>query len=410
MNNETHPASLSAAAKIFACAAIFAGTVMGLAGIDLVLPSVPEFPDIFDTSTAASQMILAAFVAGNMIGLISFGSLAAHFGRRKLFIASLFGYGLVSFGAAYSPSIEALIGTRFLQGLFASGSAVLAPGLIRHLFSELGAVRALSAMGSIESLVPGLAPIAGAWLHSQYGWTASFLLTSLLIGAIFLVVILRPNLLPHIGTKSNMQPGSYKNLIKNTVYLRYAMGHALVLGGLLTFVFTAPAVIVKTMNGSISDFIYMQVVGVSCFIVASNVAGNIVKRWGAEKVIDAGNIIAVIGALGLLAYAIWGRNDPADLKYIFWLLNVGLGLRGGAGFVQALKAAHDDDDRASALMLVAVTGLSAAMTAFVAPFIGLGLIALTIATCLIILPVLLLMIFIEPLEKTPQKTPQATGE
>lgn len=390
----------------FAFATIVAGTVMGLAGIDLVLPSVPDFPHIFDTSTATAQLVLAAFVAGNMIGLISFGSLAARMGRRRLFVGSLFGYGLASLAGAYSPSVETLIGVRLLQGIFASGSAVLAPGLIRHLFSELGSVRALSAMGSIEALVPGLAPIAGAWLHIHYGWTASFLLTAALVGVVSLTVILKPKLLPHIGTKANLKPGSYINLVKNATYLRYSLGHALVLGGLLTFVFSAPAVIIKTMDGTISDFIAMQIVGVSVFILTANISGNFVKRFGAEHVINAGNIVAAIGAMLLLAYALWGRGNPADLKYLFWVLNMGLGLRGGPGFLQALKAAHDDDDRASALMLMAVTGLAAAATALVAPFIQLGLTALTTATCLIIWPVLLLMIFIDPLE--PEK--MATGE
>jgi MFS transporter, DHA1 family, multidrug resistance protein len=402
--NDKAPTTTSTNTKLFACATIIAGTVMGLAGIDLVLPSVPNFPTLFNTSTTAAQMVLAAFVAGNMVGLITFGSLAARIGRRRLFIGSLVAYGLASLAAAYSTSIDSLIGIRLLQGIFASGSAVLAPGLIRNLFSELGSVRALSAMGSIEALVPGLAPIAGAWLHAGYGWTASFLLTALLVGAISLTVILRPRLLPSIGTKANMKPGSYKKLIKNAIYLRYSLGHALVLGGLLTFVFSAPAVIIKTMGGTISDFITMQMVGVSVFILAANISGNFVKRWGAENVINAGNIVSAVGALILLTYALWGRNNPADLKYLFWVLNMGLGLRGGPGFLQALKAAHDDDDRASALMLVAVTGLAALSTALVAPFLGMGLLALTIATCLIIFPVLLLMIFIDRLEPLTKPT------
>jgi len=384
--------------KLFAFATIVAGTILGLAGIDLVLPSVPDFPDLFDTTTARSQFVLAAFVAGNMIGLISFGSLAAHFGRRRLFISSLLGYAVISYCAAYSPSIEVLTGVRFLQGIAASGAAVIAPGLIRHLFSPLGAVRAISAMGSIESLIPGLAPIAGAWLHVRYGWNASFLLTSILVGLICLLVILRPKLLPHIGTKANLKPGSYLNLLRNKSYLRYALGHAAVLGGLLTFVFSAPAVITKTMGGTIDDFINMQMLGISFFIVSANFAGSMVKRFGTEAVIMLGTVVCVIGALTPLVYALYGSNNPGHLMYLFWILNMGLGIRGGPGFLQALVAAHDDDDRAAALMLVAVTGLAAASTAAVAPFIELGLTALAIATCLIVLPALLLMMFIKPFE------------
>lgn len=400
----------NSATAIVAFITIVAGTSMGLAGIDLVLPSIPDFPALFNTNTTLSQYVMAAFVAGNMVGLIGFGSLAAHYGRRRLFILSLMGYGILSALAAYSSQIEPLIAIRFFQGMFAAGSAVIAPGLIRNLFSELGAVRALGAMGSIEALVPGLAPLAGAWLHVRYGWTASFLVTAALIGLICLTVIIRPRLLPSIGVKGEKNSGSYGALFKNTTYVRYALGHALVLGGLLTYVFTAPAIIVNTMGGSISDFIYMQMVGVSAFILFANLSGSLVKRWGAEAVINLGNVLSSLGAVILLLYALYGRNDPDDLKYLFWVLNMGLGLRGGPGFVQALKAARDDDDRASALMLVAVTAITATMTAIVAPFIPLGLIALTSATCLIILPVLLLMIFIEPLDEAAPAAAPTAGE
>jgi len=401
MNNAIKAEKSPNVSRMFAFVAIVAGTVLGLAGIDLVLPSVPEFPELFDTTTTLSQLVLAAFVAGNMIGLITFGSLAVRFGRRRLFIGSLFFYAGFSFAAGYSPSIETLVAVRFLQGIAASGAAVIAPGLIRHLFSELGAVRAISAMGSIEALVPGLAPIAGAWLHQSYGWTASFFLTSLLVGIICAIVVVRPKLLPHIGTKANLKPGSYLSLTRNKFYLRYALSHAAVLGGLLTFVFTAPAVIIKTMDGSIADFINMQMVGVGFFIVFANFSGSLVKRWGTETTVMLGTIVSAFGALALLGYALFGNNKPGDLIFLFWILNTGLGIRGGPGFLQALVAAQDDDDRAAALMLVAVTALAAAATAAVAPFIGYGLPALTFATCLIILPALLLMLFIKPYRVPP---------
>jgi len=386
---------------ILACIVIVSGTVLLLSGIDLVLPSVPDMPEIFGTTIARTQLVLAAFVGGSTIGLLMFGSLSAHYGRRKLFIASMFSYMIFTFLATLSPNIWVLILLRFLQGATAAGTAVLAPGLIRGLFSELGAMRALSAMGSVEALVPGLAPIAGAWLHVRYGWTASFTITATLVAIICAIVIIRPTLIPSVGTKSSMAPGGYKRLLKNNTYLRYAMGHALVLGSLLTFVFTAPAMIVETMGGTIQNFIYMQMVGVGCFIFFANLSGNLVKHWGAEAVIMAGTIISVIGGFILFAYSLIGTNNPEHLMYMFWVLNTGLGLRGGTGFVMALASADGDDDRASAILLVSVTAIAAIATAIVAPFIQYGLIALTSATCLIILPALILMLTIKPLASKP---------
>ena len=66
------------------------------------------------------------------------------------------------------------VGLSDVQGAAASAAAVFAPGMIRLLFDGGRAVRALGLLGSIESLVPALAPIAGAWLLAGFGWRASF--------------------------------------------------------------------------------------------------------------------------------------------------------------------------------------------------------------------------------------------
>ena len=390
--------NMSKLSVITACTVVISATVLGLMGIDLVLPAVPDMPDIFSTTTAKSQLVLALYVAGSAAGLLLFGSLGSVIGRRKLFIIALAIFAALSGLAATMTSIESLIVVRFFQGTAASGAAVLAPGLIRSMFSELGAIRAIAAMGSIESLAPGLAPILGAWIYARNGWEASFTLTAILAGMLTLVLLLRPKLLPRMGVAENDTPGRYIDIIRNTTFLRYALSHAFVLGGLLTFVFTVPAVIIQTMDGTIQDFIYMQMVGVSTFIIFSNLSGHFVKWVGVERVITLGSVIAAIGGFALLAYAFFGPNDPTHLKYVFWILNTGLGVRGGPGFVRALMAAGGDDDRASALMILFITGCAAGGTAIAAPFIPGGLLPLTAFVAGIILLALLLIWFLPPMK------------
>lgn len=394
---------------LLACGAIIAGTVLGLSAIDLVLPSVPFMPQIFGTNQATAQLVLAAFVAGSTVGLLLFGTLASHYGRRRLFIWSLAAFGALSLGAIYITDIWGLIVLRLLQGAAASGAAVLAPGLIRALFSELGAMRAIGAMGSIEALVPGLAPIAGAWLHRTYDWKASFTVTGTLAVAICVIVFTVPWLIPSIGSKKGDTPSSYWKVLSNITFLRYGMSHALILGGLLTYVFTAPAVIIQTMGGDIDDFILMQFIGVCFFILSANLSGSLVKRFGTERVITAGTITAVVGALALFGYGLSGLNDPAHLAGIFWILNTGLGIRGGPGFVRALSATHGDDERASALIILSVTTIAAIGTALVAPFIQMGLTALTIAVLVIIFPAIILIAAIKPMEDTVERHAPAAG-
>ena len=53
-----------AAAPKLAFGLLVLGTVLGLAGTDLILPAVPALPETLGGTQAVAQLVLAAFVAG----------------------------------------------------------------------------------------------------------------------------------------------------------------------------------------------------------------------------------------------------------------------------------------------------------------------------------------------------------
>jgi len=98
---------------------------------------------VFSASEATAQMVLAAYVGGSALGLLLFGHLADHFDRKTLMVAALAAFAATSLAGAFAPDVAVLIGLRFLQGIAASAAPVFAPGVIRQLFSEKTAVRAV---------------------------------------------------------------------------------------------------------------------------------------------------------------------------------------------------------------------------------------------------------------------------
>lgn len=98
-------------------------------------------------------------------------------------------------------------------------------------------------------------------------------------------------------------PGTYVQLLKNAVYLRYALSQALAVGGLITFVFGAPSVIILSMGGNLNDFILMQMLNVGGYIIAANISPGLAERFSHEKVILAGTLMAL--AQRLRAIGIW---------------------------------------------------------------------------------------------------------
>jgi MFS transporter, DHA1 family, multidrug resistance protein len=363
------PVPLSAPALAFAL--LILGTTLGIAGTDLILPAIPTLPDTLGGSQAVAQLVLAAFVAGGCVGLILYGELGAHFDQRNLLVWSFMAYALISLGCILAPSLTVLVGLRFLQGLTGSAAAVFAPGMIRAMFSEARAVRALGFMGSVESLVPALAPVVGVWLLVAFGWKSSFLL----IGVLSLFVAALVGALRHRmpAPDPTRGAGGYLRLAVNPVFLRYALSQAFTLGGLLIFVFGAPAMITKGLGGTLNDFIIMQVAGIAIFIIGSNLAGRLADMFGVEPMIWFGTALSAAGMLSLLVYGLLGGNHPIALAILFAPVNAGLGFRGPPGFYRAIVAAGGDDARGAALVLLAILMTTALGTAAAAPFVTQGI-------------------------------------
>jgi DHA1 family bicyclomycin/chloramphenicol resistance-like MFS transporter len=363
----------------FMFALIVAGTIVGLAGIDLVLPAVPGLPNAISGTLEQAQFVLAAFAGGIALGLLFFGELGARFDQRRLLIVALIGYGVFSALASMANAINELSLYRIAQGFMASAPAVFAPGMIRVLFKEREALRALGLMSSIESVVPALAPVLGAWLLMYFDWRVSFFITAALAIALSFVWLIVPGMKKAIV--SSRSSTGYGPLFRSGSFLRYALSQAFTLGGLLIFVFGAPTVITITMNGSLADFVTMQIIGISLFIVATNTAHAVVARFGTEITILSGSALAACGSIAVLVYGLIDGSNPKMLWLLFAFVNLGLGIRSPPGFYQAVVAAGDNDSRGAAVVILLVFLTTAVGTALVAPMITGGLVPLAAMGC-----------------------------
>ncbi|MEL6259258.1 MAG: MFS transporter, partial [Pseudomonadota bacterium] len=256
--SQTETQSISRGAAFGICTLLVLASLLSFAGTDLVLPAIPTLPEVLGGSPATAQFVVATYIAGFAIGLLIFGALGRRFRKRTLLIVALGGFALMSAAAALVSNVELLIVIRFFQGALSAAPAAYGPGIIKALFSERGATQAIGVLGSVESLAPAIGPIIGAWLLGLGGWRLSFLVTAVGAGLAALAFTASLGALP---ASQSAGRGSYLALLRSPVYLRYALSQAFVVGGLLSFVFGAPAVIVRVMEGELEHFIAMQVAG-----------------------------------------------------------------------------------------------------------------------------------------------------
>lgn len=347
-------------------------TLLGIAGTDLVLPAIPSLPQAFESSIEKAQMVLAAYAVGTLVGLITFGELGARHDPRRLLVWSLGLFAAVSIAAAFAPSMEWLIALRLAQGALGAGPAVFAPGFIKGIFPEERAAAAIGRLGSIEALAPALAPIVGAYLLTLGGWEVSFFLLGGLGLVLTVVLTVFAGSFPtRAGAVERHQ--TYWTILASRRFLRYAVSQALSLGGLLVFVFGAPAVLTGPLGHSVRAFVVLQVVGIAAFIVGANLSSRLAQRFGTERIILVGTAL-LAAAFGLiLVYALAGGTELAVVIGVWIFVNLGFGIRGPVGFHQAIVAAEGDHSRAAALVVAGILLTAAAGTALLAPFIQQGL-------------------------------------
>ncbi|MCX5494396.1 MFS transporter [Kaistia dalseonensis] len=357
---------------------IASGTVLGIAGTDLVLPAVPSLPLQLGGSVETAQFVLAAYAFGTLIGLLIFGELGARLDPCKLFMASLALFGAASLAASASPSIEWLIALRFAQGAFGAGPAVFAPGFIQGLYAQDKAASALGRLGSIESLAPALAPIAGAYLLELGGWRLSFVLLAVLSVLIGTAVFSQRRQFPR-PTRVPHGHHSYLAILRNREFISYASSQALSLGGLLVFVFGAPAVLTGPLGKGIAAFVVLQVFGIAAFILAANSSAWVARTFGTLRTIRFGTAIMPLAFLAILVYALGDGSSLYVLVPIWMAVNLGFGIRGPIGFHRAITTARGDHSRAAAIIVAAILGIAGLGTTLVAPYIAVGLWPLAIA-------------------------------
>jgi EmrB/QacA subfamily drug resistance transporter len=153
---------------------------MDLLDTTIVNVAIPSIRSDLSATYASIEWVISGYLLTFAVLLITGGRLGDLFGRRRVFIAGVAGFGLTSLVSGLAPSIETLIAARLLQGVAA---AIMIPQILAMVQVNFPRDEQQKAV-AIYSALAGVATMSGPMLAGvllrfdplDLGWRAIFLL------------------------------------------------------------------------------------------------------------------------------------------------------------------------------------------------------------------------------------------
>lgn len=303
---------------------------VGPLAIDMYLPALPGIGTDLNSGIAATQMTLTAFFLAFGVFQMGYGPLSDQFGRKLPLYVGLGIFCIGSLACALAPSIEWLVGARFLQGIGAASVTVLPRAIVRDMFTGYAATRLMAMIMLVISVSPMMAPLLGTFFLALGDWHLIFVFLAVFaLACIVMSRFMLPETLPveqRVPLRPQSMASGLKILIKDPMF----MGLSLIAGcGMASFfVFIASASFVYTSHYGLSQLQFSLAFAVNAigFFTSSQLAAGLGQRLGANRLVSLAVSGFVIVEAVLLALVYSGHDQLWVIMAGLFLGNACLGL------------------------------------------------------------------------------------
>lgn len=279
-------------------------TIFGPISLDLYLPVLPDLAADLATTTSAAQLTVTACLLGLAVGQVVAGPLSDRYGRRRPMLIGVSGFILASVLCAVSPSIEFLIGARFLQGLTGAAGIVIARASGRDLYAAGRLVRFYARLTVIAAVAAVIGPVLGGQLARFTSWRGVFLFLAAL--GLLILGILLPVFRESLTVRHRAAPGlrhlakAYRTLLADRMFLGVVLSGGFVAVALFGYLSGATFVLQEVYGFSPQAYALAYGVNSTGFMLFGFLSGRVSERWSETGVFAVGLGLMVLGASGLL--------------------------------------------------------------------------------------------------------------
>ncbi len=308
-------------------------SALGPFAIDTYLPSFQLMATELKASELQVQQTLTVYLIAFGVMNLFHGAISDSVGRKPVILVVLGLFGLASFGASFSGSIQELWLWRILQGMSGGVGLTVGRAMIRDSVEGADAQRLMSYSTMMFSLAPAVAPIVGGWIALSYGWRAVFVFLGVYAWLIALCCCL---FLPETLQASERQPlairplfSAYGRFFSSKQFWRVAGSQTLNFQGFFIYILAAPALILGLLKLGPSDFYWLFIPATLGTLVGAAGSARAAGRRNPKQMIQlgfkvmlaaasSGVVVAVLFEMGWLD--ILGRHLGVSIKPMPWLV------------------------------------------------------------------------------------------
>ena len=279
-------------------------SAFGPLAIDFYLPAFPAMAFAFGTDEKHIQLTLAAYFLGLSLGQLAYGPVADRFGRRVPLLTGVALFTVASLACAYAPSLEWLIGARFVQALGGCAGMVISRAVVSDKCDAVGSAKGFSQLMLLMGLAPILAPMLGGLLVNLYGWQSIFIgLTLFSALAATAVALWLPESLPDHVPRQPLSGAlrQYGRLLKDSVYLGHALTGGIAIAGMFAYIAGSPFVFIKLYGVPAEHFGWLFGTNAAGFILVAQVNARLLSKRGPAFLLARAVWVYWIAGLSLLA-------------------------------------------------------------------------------------------------------------
>ena len=255
--------------------------------IDIMLPGLQEMGASLGVDNENHrQYVISAYFAGMAAALLPYGPASDRFGRRAPVLFGLGIYVFAALAAAFSPSFETMLVLRFIQGVGAASTRVIAVSMVRDRFGGRQMAETMSLIFMVFMVIPVVAPSIGQVMMLAGDWRFIFIAMGLIGAVIAAWAALR---MPETLHPQDRRPftlasigKAFATVLTNRFSLFYTLASTFVFGALFAFINSAQQVYVGIYGlGILFPILFALVAG---FMALSNYLNSrLVVRFGMRR-------------------------------------------------------------------------------------------------------------------------------